>query len=165
MRVRQIDRASDAEIELVASRMRETLVEVLGEERGGSMYTMDWLVQRARFHLDTARCTGEIFLAEDGGAEVVGHTIVRIESDEANPGYGLFSTIFVAQERRITGVASRLLEAGEAWMLGHGLGEARTYTDEFNTPLIRLFEKHGYAVAEVRNAFAVLVKVLAATHR
>ena len=41
--IRAIDPQSRAEVELVASRMRQTLVEVLGEEVGGNMYTMDWL--------------------------------------------------------------------------------------------------------------------------
>ena len=114
------------------------------------MYSMDWLVARAQWHLDPANCVGEIFLACVGG-EVVGHTIVRIE-----PGFGLFSTIYVVPSARGGGVARALLRQGEEWMRLHGMTEAYTYTDENNQPLKELFCSEGYVVKEVREEFAIL---------
>jgi len=159
-RIRPIDRTSDAEFELVANRMRETLVEVLGAERGGGMYTMEWLIARARFHVDPTACLGEILLAVDGSDVVVGHTILRVESSEEGGKFGLFSTIYVLPDARRLGVASALIRAGLAWFSARGLTLFRTYTDEHNAPLIRLFESEGFAVEEVRNEFAVLAKRL-----
>ena len=79
MIIRPIDPQSAREIELVASRMRATLMEVLDPARGEAMYTIEWLDDRVRQHLD-GRHVGAVFVAEDDG-EIVGHTIVRIEHD------------------------------------------------------------------------------------
>jgi len=143
--VRPIDPGADAEIAIVARRMRATLVEVLGAERGGAMYDMDWLRQRVRWHLDPASCTGQVFVAEDAAGRIVGHTIVRVEAADGAP-FGLFSTTYVAPEARRASVATRLLERGEAWMRERGLGAAETWTDPGNAKLIRLFEGRGYAL-------------------
>lgn len=131
------------EIALVAERMRATLVEVLGEAQGGSMYSLDWLRDRVAFHLDPARSDGALFLAERGGA-VVGHTMVRVEHDPEP--YGLFSTTWVCPEHRRAGVANALLDAGEAWFAIRGLPRFATDTSDANTPLLRLFSRRGYEI-------------------
>jgi GNAT superfamily N-acetyltransferase len=46
MKIRPLDPGSEPEIDLVASRMRETLVEVLGEARGASMYSVEHFIVR-----------------------------------------------------------------------------------------------------------------------
>ncbi len=88
-RIRDIDPASDAEVDLVARRMRQTLVEVEGEEAGMALYTMQWLRDRVRWHLDPASTTGRVFLAEGPGGQVLGHAIVRIEADDSGRRFGL----------------------------------------------------------------------------
>src|SRR5437016_7386327 len=107
--VRLINPTSLDEILLVAGRMRDTLVEVLGEERGGSMYSMEWLEQRVRFHLDPRGCTGEVFVAEIDSGHIAGHAIVRKKSNEAGEAHGLFSTIYVEPPARGKGIASALV--------------------------------------------------------
>ncbi len=146
LRIRPIDKEASSEIELVGRRMRETLVEVLGEEEGGSMYTMDWLKQRVMFHLDPKLSTAEVYVAEDESREIIGHTIVRLDKDDSGNSIGLFSTTFVSPEFRNYGVAKSLLERGESWIVDHGLPEAATYTSDTNTKLIKLYEQHGYTV-------------------
>ena len=79
MKIREIDPNSDAEIHLVAQRMRQTLVEVLGEEKGGEMYTMDWLIERVRWHLNFKNTDGRVFLSVSQGGEIIGHAIARIK--------------------------------------------------------------------------------------
>jgi hypothetical protein len=64
---RPIDPDSDAEVDLVAARMRETLVEVLGRERGEVMYTMEWLRARVRRHMHPSRA---VFVAVDALQEI-----------------------------------------------------------------------------------------------
>lgn len=143
-----LDEGDEAGIALVAHRMRQTLVEVEGEAVGTALYTMDWLRERVRWHLDPACCTGQVWLAVTAGGEVAGHTIVRAEADAAGRRFGLFSTSYVAPAWRRQGVAGQLLLQGEAWMRGQGLGEASTWTSSTNTPLIRLYACHGYSEAE-----------------
>lgn len=135
----------DTEVDLVAHRMRATLVEVLGHEQGFARYTIEWLRDRVRFHLDPTRSTGEVFLADAGADGIWGHTIVRAEQD-ASGAFGLFSTIWVEPAHRRHGVAKRLLDAGEAWFEGHGLSRFATDTSSSNTPLIALFSRRGYAI-------------------
>ena len=141
--IRPLDPGRPGELELVAERMRETLVEVLGEERGAVMYTTAWLRERVRMHLDAA--VGAVWVAELDGA-VVGHTIVRVETDDAGASFGLFSTTYVVPEARRRGLAQALLDEGEAWMRAMGLPVAATHTDEGNTPLIELYRRRGYRI-------------------
>jgi GNAT superfamily N-acetyltransferase len=145
-RIRPMDPTSETELELVARRMRLTLNEVLGEEVGTALYSMEWLRQRVLWHLNPANCTGQVFLAEDADGTIVGHTIVRIDADDAGTPIGLFSTTYVAPEVRRRAVASRLLRAGEAWLIGHGMTTAVTATSAANVKLIKLYEKHGYVI-------------------
>lgn len=155
--IRPIAPGSEEEIAWVASRMRATLVELLGEERGGGMYTPEWLRERVRFHLDPVQCEGGVFVAVV--AEVpVGHTIVRRETWENGSTFGLFSTFWVEPASRRSGLASRLVAAGEGWMRERGLTVFRTWTDPGNAPLIALMGGLGYAIEVERGEFVVLRK-------
>ncbi|MCA9596706.1 MAG: GNAT family N-acetyltransferase [Myxococcales bacterium] len=142
--IRPISRDDDAEIRLVAERMRKTLIEVLGPDVGTNMYSMDWLERRVRFHLDPSACRGEVFVAEDTEGHVVGHCIVRVETDDAGP-LGLFSTTWVEPEARRGGVASALLDSGEAFLRAEGLTRFATDTSAANVALQRLFEGRGFS--------------------
>lgn len=161
-RIRPMDPGSETELELVASRMRLTLQEVLGEEAGAALYSLEWLRQRALWHLNPASCTGQIILAEDAGGAIVGHTIVRLDADDTGTPIGLFATTYVVPEARRRGIASRLLLAGEAWLIEHGMATAVTNTGAANVPLIRLYEKHGYAIIAAHGEMVRLGRALPA---
>lgn len=158
--IRDIDASNEPEIELVARRMRLTLQEVVGPEEGEAMYTMDWLIQRVKFHLEPANCIGRVLLAEALGGEIVAHCILRIEADDEGE-FGLFSTFYVEPNSRRRGLAERFVAEGEAWFRQHGLTQFRTYTAETNVPLHRLMERHGYAITFRKNAMVAFVKSLA----
>jgi len=151
--VRALTPSCHVEITQVAARMRETLVEVLGSEKGAAMYTPEWLQERVRFHLDASRAAA-VFVAESEG-QLIGHTIVRRETPTGDQGpaetkdqpFGLFSTTYVLPEHRRDHVASQLLEVGEAWMRQQGLHWAATDTSSSNSKLIRLYEGRGYTLA------------------
>jgi GNAT superfamily N-acetyltransferase len=146
--IREIDPASESEIGLVAQRMRDTLVEVEGEETGTALYSMQWLRDRVRWHLEEG-VVAKVLLAIDASGEIVGHTIVRREVDEKGEPFGLVSTTYVVPDARRSGVAEELLRAGEKWMQDLSLGSSSTWTSLTNTKLIALYEKHGYAQKEV----------------
>jgi GNAT superfamily N-acetyltransferase len=145
--IRDIDPASTAEVNLVAQRMRETLIEVEGFERGSSMYTMDWLAARVRWHLDREACRGRVLLAEMPGRQIAGHTIIRIEQGEAGP-FGLVSTTYVDPAFRRAGVASALLGQSERWFAEQGVPSCCTWTSSTNARLISMYERQGYAITE-----------------
>jgi GNAT superfamily N-acetyltransferase len=159
MTIREIDPNSVAEIELVAVRMRDTLVEVLGEATGRDMYSLDWLVARVRWHLDPLECSGAVFLAVLE-QEILGHTLVRLEPDDDGTHFGLFTTFFVAPAARNQSVAKELVKHGENWMRGNGMLISRTYTAENNIKLHNLMFQNGYEITLRKSNMVVLSKVL-----
>lgn len=160
-KLRFITSKENAVIDLVASRMRATLVEVLGEEVGRSMYTQEWLVDRVRFHLDRSLCEGAVVVAEDLRGSIAGHMILRVEKDDCAQ-FGLFSTFYVLPCERRQGLASRFIVHGEQWMRKRGLSRARTSTGEANRPLIEIMEKHGYTIVLRSDAMVALEKTFMA---
>lgn len=143
--IRPVKASERDTIALIAERMRLTLMEVVDEAKGAQMYTLPWLRERVRWHLDPSACVGAVFVAERSG-DVAGHTIVRVEHDEVGTRFGLFSTTYVELGSRRLGIADELLGRGEAWMRDAGLTYFATQTARTNEPLIRLYEKRGYEV-------------------
>lgn len=155
MRVRAL--AGDDEVELVAQRMRATLVEVVGA-RGGDLYDMPWLRDRVRQHLDPG--FGAVWVADQGHDRVVGHSIVRDEGAT-----GLVSTTWVHPEHRRRGVADRLLDHGERWLMARGATTLATNTAHDNTPLIRLFARRGYAITTRADEMVQLTRSVSPAQR
>ena len=87
-------------------------------------------------------------MAKDDPTRIVGHTILRINAMPDGLLYGLVSTTYVDPAHRRSGIADLLLERGEAWICERGMLEAATWTSATNLRLVRLYEKHGYAVTE-----------------
>jgi GNAT superfamily N-acetyltransferase len=171
MKIRDIRAASGEEIALVAARMRDTLIEVEGEEHGASMYSLEWLAERVRWHLDPSQTTARVMLAERDSTEetlhgprnstststgnashsIVGHCIVRVDGRAAPPAgageaaIGLIVTTYVCPEFRRHGLAARFLQEAEQWVMAHGLSHLATWTSATNTPLIALYQRCGYA--------------------
>ena len=147
--LRDLDPASEADFEWVAQGMHLTLVEVEGE-KGRANYPLAWTRTRLRELLDPALHVSQVFLAvaRDDPARIVAHTILRLNAMPDGRRYGLVSTTYVDPAHRRAGLADRLLDRGEAWIRGHGLAEAATWTSAINVRLIRLYEKHGYAITE-----------------
>ena len=147
MHIRELDARNDHEVRLVAERMRATLVEVEGEAQGAQLYSMDWLEQRVRWHLDPAQTRAQVAVAVDETGAIVGHTIVRIESPDDAP-FGLVSTTYVLPEARQSGLASRLLEHAHRWFRDRGVDTVCTWTSSTNTKLIGLYRKYGYTIVD-----------------
>lgn len=158
--VAPLDPDDGASIDLVARRMRLTLVEVLDEHRADDMFDHADLVERVLWHLDRSvpGRRSEVYVALLDRS-VVGHTMVRadvIDEEEL----GLFATTYVAPEARRSGVASALLRAGESWMLTHGLRVAATFTDVHNERLLAFYASHGYECSRVDAEWATARRVL-----
>jgi GNAT superfamily N-acetyltransferase len=143
--IRPIDACNDREIELVADRMRATLVEVIGE-KGHNMYTPEWLRNRVRWHLGGNKHVGRVLLAVDSTGAIIGHIIARVEDSSTEAPVGLVSTVYVCPPSRRRGVAKALLDATEAWLIAQQVATLATDTSETNRPLIELFLQRGYAV-------------------
>lgn len=154
VRVDSVAPEDDVSVELIARRMRLTLVEVLDEERADAMFEHDGLVERVRWHLDrvTPDRQAEVFMASVDG-EMVGHTMVRVDVVDGEE-LGLFATIYVTPPARRWGVASALVQAGEAWMVERKVVVAATYTDAHNERLLAFFRDHKYECTRVDDEWA-----------
>ncbi len=144
MNIRELDPKAENEITLVAARMRDTLIEIEGQEVGSALYSMEWLQERVRWHLNPEMARAKIFLAIEDHGQIVGHTIVRQEANEHGLPYGLFSTTYVLPAARRNGVAQQLLLKGENWMRDLALSSAATWTSSTNIKLINLYEQNAY---------------------
>jgi len=157
MKIREIDPHSEVEINLVAQRMRQTLVEVLGKEKAESMYTMDWLIERVRWHLDSKNTDGRVFLSEDRGGKIVGQAIARIDHGSS---FGYFSTIFVEPAFRRNGIALSMMKHVEDWFLENKMPKIVYNTANNHFALISLFKSYGYKITEAESEMVQLTKSL-----
>lgn len=155
-------RDDPTEIEIVARNMRQTLIDVMGAERGGEFYSLDWLVDRVRWHLAPER-TAKVLVVEGSDGRIVGHAIVRVEVDEEGASFGYFSTIFVEEASRRRGLATRLMASAEGWVRGHQLRRVVYNTAASNERLLPLFQRHGYRVTLREGDMVQLTKDLLAT--
>ena len=160
MRIREIDPASADEVRLVAERMRQTLVEVLGEQKGAALYSMEWLVQRVNWHLDAEQTTARVYLMEGPDGQITAHAIARIERDGAGKPYGYFSTVFVEPDSRNQGHASALIRQVESWLRVMGMPVVVYNTGANHSKVIRLFERHGYEITHRTPDMVQLSKAL-----
>ncbi len=144
--IRDIASRFSDEIDLVASRMQATLVEVEGAANAARLHSAQWIRERLLWHVQNPDVTGKALVAVLPTGEVIGHTVLRRETDSTGTHFGLFSTTYVVPPFRARRVASRLLLAGEAWFRELGLLTASTWTAQTNTKLIRLFSQHGYQI-------------------
>jgi GNAT superfamily N-acetyltransferase len=159
--LRDLDPGSTADVEWVANGMHLTLVEVEGE-KGRVAYPVDWTRARLREFLDPSQHLAQVVLAvaSHEPAAIVGHTILRINEMPDGRRYGLVSTTWVDPAHRRQGVADALLARGEAWIRAQGMDEAATWTSAANVRLIRLYEKHGFALTETGdNAGSAMVRL------
>ncbi len=144
--IRAINPDVEAELATVTESMRFTLQEVMGEERGGNYYTLEWLRNRLLQHLDPGQYQAQVLLAEDYDGNILGHTIVRMERDEKGQNFGLYSTTYVKPEARRRGIAVQLVQRGEDWLREQGMTRLATDTALDNDKLIGLFQARGYEV-------------------
>ncbi len=158
--IRKIDPESKTEIELVAKRMRQTLVDVLGEEKGGSLYTMEWLVNRVLWHLDPTKTIARVLLSTDRNGKITGQAIARIETDDSGEKFGYFSTIYVEPGSRGQGVGTTLVKAVESWFLEKRMNFIIYNTAANNSRLIGLFESLGFNLIDKYNDMVRLKKQL-----
>lgn len=158
--VHRVEPDDAATIDLIAQRMRLTLVEVLDETRADEMFDHPALLERVRWHLDRSDPDrrAEVFVALLDG-DVVGHTMLRVD-DVDGERLGLFATTYVTPPARRAGAASALLLAGERWMRAQGMTVAATFTDARNDRLLAFYAAHGYECRQLDQEWATARRVL-----
>ncbi len=148
LRIRDIDLDSHREVDLIATRMRDTLIEVEGEAVADKLHSQEWIRQRLLWHVTGAEVLAKVMVATMNTDEVIGHTILRREVDEGGNQYGLIATTYVVPAYRKRGIANQLLLAGEQWFNIVDLNIFSTWTSARNHKLIGLYMKNGYKISE-----------------
>lgn len=156
-RIRELNPHANEEIEWVARGMRQTLIEVLGKKKGTELYTMNWLVDRVKWHLNPKTTTAKIYLAENDSG-LLGHAIARLEYDKSSTVYGYFSTLFVSPEARRKGLAHAFIDHVEKWLCSQKVARIVYNTAEDHSVLIRLLESHGFKIALHEKEMVQLIK-------
>jgi len=158
--IRPLDAEDADEVDLVAARMRETLVEVLGLQRARAVHSEAEIRERLLWHVDPLPGRQALALVSvDSRGSLSGHTLLRVEREHERD-VGLVATTYVAPPYRRQGVAARLLAAGETWLSSQGVVELVTYTDAHNTPLQELYRKHGYGATSLADDWVRLCRLL-----
>jgi GNAT superfamily N-acetyltransferase len=148
LQIREIDATSRNEIDLVAQRMQATLVEVEGEANAASLHTPEWIRERLLWHVSGCDVLAKVLVVTIDDGAIIGHTVLRREVNETGAHFGLFSTTYVLPAYRSTGVANRLLQAGEQWFAGIGLSSFCTWTSASNAKLLHLYQGNGYEITD-----------------
>lgn len=156
--IREINPTVKEEILLVAERMRQTLIEVMGQEKGSTFYTIEWLIDRVYWHLSHERIA-KVMIVENNKSEIIGHAIARIEYDENKKKFGFFSTIFLLPEFRGQGIASEIIDFVENWLFSFDIYKIIYNTAANHFALINLFQKHDYIITESEGEMVRLTKV------
>ena len=161
VRVRALDPGCPDEVALVARRMGETLDEVLGPERAAAVHTPAEIRERLLWHVERpADRRAEAFVAEGPDGALLGHALVRVDSEEGRGEVGLLATIHVAPEARRRGVAAALLERATDWMRAAGQTLAVTYTDAENLRLQGFLREQGWEAGPVAPGWTRLARPL-----
>jgi ribosomal protein S18 acetylase RimI-like enzyme len=157
-KIRDINPNSNEEIKIVAERMRETLIEVLGKDKGESMYSLEWLTERVLWHLDSKNTDGKVIVICNKEQKIFGHAICRIDYDDQKKPFGYFSTIFLAQEFRNLGLASEIVTFVENWFISKNVNKFVYNTATNHTAILKLFHKHGFKKEDSSSEMVQLVK-------
>jgi ribosomal protein S18 acetylase RimI-like enzyme len=142
--VRPLKSDSNEEIQLVASRMKFTLIDVMGAEKGSNFYSDDWLLDRVRWHLDLG-INAKILLCVDDIGNIVGQAIIRKDL-ENDCNFAYFSTIYVEPSWRRKGAAKLLIEEVIEWCRSHNFLKITYSTAADNQNLIELLQKYDFMI-------------------
>lgn len=158
--IRELSADSESEILLVGQRMRKTLIDVLGEEKGGELYSVETLVDRVRWHLDSVSRIGKVYLSQDDVGNITGQTLARVETDVAGLKFGRFSMVYVLPEYRRRGIATQIISTVENWFHDLAMPKIIYNTAETNQRVIDLFRSRGYRITHAESEMVQMTKIL-----
>lgn len=153
-RIRDLDPGSECEIDTVTRMCMATVLDTIPEfehdEARARSFLPNFTFARMRdmIRADLPKSTHRFLVAVDGDGEVVGHSMISRKVTPDGRRYGYFFSRYVEPGHRRRGVAARLMEEALAWFGGYDWDHLLAHTHASNEPLRRLFERHGFRVAE-----------------
>ena len=154
--IRPLQSNSIEEIQLVASRMKLTLIDVMGDQKGSNFYSEEWLLDRVFWHVNLGS-NAEIFLCTDESGNIVAQAIVRKEK-ESDREFGYFSTIYVEPASRRKGAAKLLIAKVLEWCHSRNLPKIIYNTATNNTNMIALLQKYEFKIELEAEGMVQLVR-------
>ncbi len=153
-RIRDLDQASEAELDAVTRMCMATVLDTIPEferdEERARRFLPNFTFDRMRdmIRADFPKATHRFLVAVDAGGTVVGHSMFSRKVTPEGRRYGYFFSRYVAPEHRRRGIAARLMEEAMAWFDGYDWDWLLAHTHASNEPLRRLFERHAFRVVE-----------------
>jgi ribosomal protein S18 acetylase RimI-like enzyme len=132
-----IEQAQDAtwrRVRAVRLRALEDFPDALGSTLAHELTFAD-----AEWRLRLARVDAATFLATLNGADVGITVVAKNEDGEAS-----IYSVWVAPEARGKGAGDALMSAAVVWAKAHAFVRITLDVGDFNTPAIRLYERHGF---------------------
>jgi len=160
-KVRPLNIKSESEKDLIAKRMRLTLIDVMGEEKGSDFYPSSFFKERLEWHLNLEDKCG-VLVCESEAKDILSHVIVRVEKDSDihyRP-FGFFSTIYVVPKWRRKGIARLMINEVHKWCLERNLSKVTYSTAINNDGLLSLLKELKYVEFKRAYEMVSLVKSL-----
>lgn len=150
--IREIDKRSPVELELVTRRCMTTVLETIPDFQGSeenararignfSFGQMSKMIEQ-----DFSDPSKKIMVAEARG-EIVGQALFSIKVDNDGKKYGFFYSRYITPNFRRQGIASALMEYALKWFSDNGATYAVGQTHLTNTNLQNLFVKFGFEMS------------------
>jgi ribosomal protein S18 acetylase RimI-like enzyme len=156
-RIRDLDPTNESEVDTVVRMCMTTVLDTIpefehDEERARrSLPNFTFARMRDMIRADLSRPTHRFLVAVDADGRVVGHSMISRKVTPEGRRFGYFFSRYVEPEHRKKGVAGGLMEEALVWFRGYDWDYLLAHTHSSNEPLRRLFERHGFRVAERRD--------------
>ena len=153
-RIRDLDQASEAELDTVVRWCMETVLATIPEFEGSSEKTRAALPNftfeqmKAMVRGDFTRPTHRFLVAVDAANHLVGHSMISRKVDAEGLRFGHFFSRYVLPEHRRKGLGGRLLQEALRWFDAQGWDYLVAHTHATNKPAQALFARAGFRVVE-----------------
>lgn len=170
--LRDIDKSSAAELEIVTRMCMTTILETIPEYGGDAevakskIPNFDFDQMSTMIKNDFPKDTHRFLVVVDPTApppHIVGHSMISLKRDSEGRPYGKFFSRYVEPAYRRRGLARRMLREALRWFESRGAVYAQAETHDTNDKLRAVFEQAGFSVVERHTspfAYVVLRRAL-----
>lgn len=149
--IRPFDPTSERELNHLCVFSMMTLWESRPELRvdPDSIQDFGFEAHRKLYIAGAAQPNAKCLIALDSEAKIVGHSVVVVRHQDAQP-YGYFWSRYVVPHQRRQGLARTFLKEALGFFQSQNAAWAEVHVHVENAPLRRLFESEGFSVADRR---------------
>lgn len=150
--LRPLNARSDREMNTVIIFSQMTLWESRPELRINPARVPDFAFERIEqmYRAGLSNASQRYLIALDEDANIVGHSIIALRTDDSGESYGYFWSRYVLPAHRRRGIGSRFLEAALEWFGEQSVSRAEVHVHLGNSALRRFYQSNGFALIDRR---------------